>query len=370
MPVRVLHLTTSSDFGGTERMTLELARRCGRSRCEMSVASLDGPGLLTEACEASGIEAWNLKAGRRFPWRFGRLLKWADEIDRRGIDIVHTYGLQADLVGRFLKGRLGAKRLVCGIRSVDLNRSRLRVWADRATSGKVDLFISNSEAGRQARIAREQIEPERIDVIHNGIELDPEGAASRQESRNSLGLADADAPVVAHVANLRWMKGHEQALLAARVVIERFPNAVFLFAGRDDSSGRFNDMARDLGLGGQARFLGFHPKPREVLRAADIAILPSLYEGCPVSMLEAMAEEKPIAASNAGGIPELARHEQEALLCPPGNAEELAEAIKRLANDPTLCSTLARNARRRAEEDFGLDGMVEKYLNRYEELLG
>jgi glycosyltransferase involved in cell wall biosynthesis len=261
-------------------------------------------------------------------------------------------------------------RLVCGIRSVDLNRSRLRVWSDRLTSGRADLYISNSEAGRRTRIERERIDARRIEVIHNGIDLDPDGLASREEARNALSLAPEDAPVVAHVANLRWMKGHQQALHAAKSIIARCPNAVFLFAGRDDSSGRFQAMARDLELGDRARFLGFHPRPREALRAADIAILPSLYEGCPVALLEAMAEGKPIAASDTGGIPELVRHEQEALLFAPGSAEGLAAAIGRLAGDATLSATLGRNARRRTEKEFDLDVMAEKYLVLYERLLG
>ncbi len=181
----------------------------------------------------------------------------------------------------------------------------------------------------------------------------------------AIGLDEAAFPVVAHIANVRPMKGHADALRAAAVVARHWPKTVFLFAGRDDSGGAYARLAGELGVGAMARWLGYHPRPREILRAADLAILPSHYEGCPAALLEAMAERRPIAASRAGGIPELVRHEREALLVEPRRPEALAEAIGRLARDRALRERLAAAARARAEAEFSLERMVRRYEERY-----
>ncbi|MCX7014003.1 MAG: glycosyltransferase [Candidatus Sumerlaeota bacterium] len=368
-PCRILQLTTSSSIGGTERMTLELARGLDPARFEVVVASLDGPGAFTEACREAGLRASNWGVGRPIPWK----LPWLRECVRRArdqeFDLVQTYGLQADLAGRFFKRQLGNPKLVCSIRSTDAWRSPLQVRLDRWTAGRVDLFIANSEAGRRSRIEREGFAPERILTIHSGIELDPPGVASREEARAALGLSERDFPVIAHVANLRPMKGHDEALEAAARLKERLPRAVWLFAGRDDSRGRYARRARERSVGDRVRFLGFHPRPREIARAADVAILPSHYEGLPAAILEAMAESRAIVASNVGGIPELVRHEREALLIPPGRPEALAEAIARLADDEPLRLVLSRAARRRAEAEFALPRMIRRYEEAYESLM-
>jgi len=368
-PWRVLHLTATSAIGGTERMVLEIVRGSDPQRFEMAAASLGGPGLLTEACREAGRRAWNWGLERPWPWKAPRLLSWIRRMRDCQFDLIQTYGLRADLVGRLFKQGLGAPLLVCNIASVDAWRGAHKVWLDRRTAGAVDLFIASCEAARRSRIERERFDPGRIAAIYNGVELDPPGLASRPEARRALGLSQEDFPVVAHVANLRPMKGHSEALAAAARLLRDFPRAVFLFAGRDDSGGRYQRLAHDLGVAGRARFLGFHPRGREVARAADIAILPSYYEGCPVALLEAMAESRAIVATEVGGIPELVRHEREALLIPPGRPEALAAALSRLAADAALREALGCAARQRAEAQFTVQRMIRRHEEAYSELL-
>jgi len=344
--IRLLHLTSTSGIGGTEQMVLALARGMDRSRFQVSIASLDGPGLLTQAAERQGIavERWDrrLLAGR--------------------FDLIHSYGLRADLAARLSRRRLGRVQLVCGVRSIDTGHSPAKRWLDRLTRRGVDLFIANSEAGRQARVAN-GVSPRRIITIHNGI--DPAGA----DPIDRPALYPERFPLVAHVANLRPMKGHATVLRAVEMLRARYPRVLVLFVGRDDAKGRLQHEARELGVADQVCFLGYHPRPREIVAACDIAILPSQFEGCPVALLEAMAEARPIVATHVGGIPELVRHEREALLIKPDDPRALAGALARLAEDEGMRKVLGLAARKRLEAEFTLQRMVARYEEAYEGLL-
>jgi L-malate glycosyltransferase len=368
-PWRILHLSTSSTIGGTERATLDLARALDPDRFAHTFVALGGPGDSLGAAAAAGFPTTNVRAGIPIPWNPLGILRLIRVARRTRPDLVQTYGFVADVVGRVLKPLLGGPRLVSSIRSVDAARPRWHTLLDRWTAGAADLFISNSEAGRLSRIERERIAPGRIITIHSGIELDPPGLPDRVAARESVGIDDLDRPVIAHIANLRWMKGHDEVLEAAATLRGAFPDAVWLLVGRDDSGGRHEHRAAELGLGDRVRFLGFHPEPRAVLRAADLAILPSRYEGLPVAILEAMAEGKPIVATAVGGIPELVRDGDEALLIPPGDATALATAIERLATDPALAARLGAAARSRAEADFAREVMVGRYAETYARLI-
>jgi glycosyltransferase involved in cell wall biosynthesis len=370
-PYRILHLTSTSALGGAEQVILELARHSDPARYAMLVVSLDGPPQLTEACRAGTppVEAEHWGAGRPWPWRLHRILPRVAAMRRRGFHLVQTYGLQADVVGRLLKRRLGMVKLLNSVHSTDAWRSRPKVLLDRWTAGAVDRIVSVSHAGSRVRIERERLDPRLFVYIPNGIEIDPPGLAARDEARRALGLRQKDAPVIAHIANLRPMKGHGEVLTAATDVLARYPSAVFLLAGRDESDGRYQRQAQALGLGDRLRFLGFHPHAREVMRAADLFILPSYYEGCPIAILEAMAERRPIVASNVGGIPELVRHEREALLIEPRHPDALRDAIVRLVEDRALATGLTEAARRRVEAEFNRDTMIRRYCELYDAMI-
>jgi glycosyltransferase involved in cell wall biosynthesis len=164
------------------------------------------------------------------------------------------------------------------------------------------------------------------------------------------------------------MKGHGETIEAAAALAARWPDAVWLLAGRDESAGRYAAQARERGVERQIRFLGFYPGGREILRAADLFILPSHYEGCPISILEAMAERRPIIASRVGGIPEQVTDGVEALLIPPADAGALADAIDRLWRDGAMRVKLIEAARRRVEREFGRERMIERYSRLYRNL--
>jgi glycosyltransferase involved in cell wall biosynthesis len=370
-PYRILLLTSTAAIGGAEQVALSLARGCDRSRFSVRIASLSGPPLLIEKAREGGVEAthWTLEGGRR-AWRLDHVLGAIGRDRAAGVDLVQTFGLTADLVGRLFKRRFGGAKLLCAIHSTDAWRGGLKIRLDRWSAGKADAFVSVSEIGKRIRVEREGLPASKIVVIPNGIDVRGTGEPKPREGwLRELGLTPEAAPIILHVANLRPMKGHGETLAAARAVLKQYPKSVFLLVGRDESGGEYERQARAEGLAGRVRFLGYRADPRELMRQADIFILPSYYEGRPISILEAMAEGCPIIASDVGGIPEQVRDGEEALLIEPRRADRLAEAIVRLAGDEGLRRRLAAAARRRVEADFTESSMCKRYERLFEAMI-
>lgn len=352
-----------ASLGGTEVFE---GSDTGRMPAPQRTADAAGPmpatqeGLLTRAAREAGIEAelWPKGQLRHIPQRIvGRF------------DIIHTYGSRADLLARTLKAFHPGFRdikLVSGVRGAEDKRAVAKVWLDRLGHPLIGLFIANSEAGRQSRILRERIPAQKIITIHNGIDLD---SSEADLSREDADVAEDTFPLIAHVANLRPMKGHDVALGALKILLEDFPQAFILFAGRDDCSGRVQRMAREMGLGPHVRFLGYHERTRALVRLCDMAILPSRHEGLPVSILEAMAESRPVVASRVGGIPEMMTDGEEGLLVEAGDPQALAQAVRQLAADDTLRARMGRQGWTRVQTQFTLESMVRKYEGAYAALM-
>lgn len=372
-PYRILQLTSTSDIGGTESMLLHFLAHYDRARFEVEVGSLVGSGLLTERARALGVPAWNLAMGFQLDPR--GLLELFMRLRAGRFDLVQLYGLRADTIGRPLARLAGAGRIVSSIRSTDPWRKGRHVWLDRATARLATLWISNSEAGRASRIARERFPGDKIVTILNGIPLPapelaaPPSAAERVEFEKEAGLAPGDGPRVAFVANLRRMKGHADLIEALPAVLRERPGLRVLCAGRDDSAGEIPRLAAERGVAHAVRLLGFQSDTRHLIRHCDFLILPSLWEGCPVAVMEAMALGRPVVATRVGGIPELVESEREGLLIPPRDPAALAEALLRLAGNPELVRAMGEASRRRAERDFSVEAMTRRIEKAYLGLL-
>jgi len=374
MPYRLLHLTSTSDLGGTEQMLLHFLRHVDRSRFEVEVGSLGGGGLLTERAREAGFSAWNL--AMTHPASPAGAFRLLQRLRRGRFDLVQLYGLRADTLGRPLARLAGIAQIVSSIRSPDPWRRARHVWLDRLTAPLAQLWISNSEAGRRSRIEREHFPAERIVTIHNGIPLPPAelltppSAGERQAFEREAGLAPARGPRVAFIANLRRMKGHIDLIQALPRVLAQFPDLEILCAGRDDSAGGIPRLAREVGVADALRFLGFFAGTQALVRQCDFVILPSLWEGCPVSIMEAMALGRPPVATRVGGIPEILESGREGLLVPPASPAALAQAMLTLLGDSALRQQMGQAARARAERDFPVERMVRRLEATYLGLLG
>jgi glycosyltransferase involved in cell wall biosynthesis len=228
-----------------------------------------------------------------------------------------------------------------------------------------------SSSGFLAREARDRLGVARaIDVIHNGIDLDWFDEAERIDARAAFDLP-ADRPLVLFAGRMERRKGIELMPDVVGGVLER-SDVVFAFAG-DDTFGFLGGvllpaLAARGALRGSVRVLGrlVPQHVRDVMRQADIVFVPSLWESCPYSCLEAMAAGRAIVASDAGGLPELLRHRENALVLPAGDGDGFTAALEELLGDSALRQRLGAAARRTVEESFRDGDVAARSVGVYE----
>ena len=334
-----------------------------RDQITSYVACLVGGGELLERTANVCAATEHFRFGGTFS--LSGTLRLITFLKQHQIDVIHTYGLRADTAGRLAAKIAGVPVIISGIRSTDPWRKWYHTILDRLTAPLVDLFISNSEAGKLATVAREKFAPERIEVVYSGFTP----ATTSIGLTNDLEQAITDAhPVVAVLANIREMKGHVDLIHALPALISTYPKLKVVFAGRDDSNGEISALARATGVIEHIVFPGYIRDTTALLARADVFCLPSHWEGLPVSILEAMFARTPIVTTDVGGIPELVRDECEALLVRPGDPAALSEAFMRLFGNKTFASQLAEKAYVRTKNLFSEELMVNRHLAIYRNL--
>ena len=204
----------------------------------------------------------------------------------------------------------------------------------------------------------------KVQVVHNGIVPEP-FSGPRHISNETHPAPARRAATVLTLARLIKNKGLSYLISAAALI----PEAVFVIAGEGPDRGLFEAEAAALGVANRVRFLGQRDDIPDLLADCDLFILPSLHEGLPISVLEAMAACKPVIATAIGGIPEVVVDGQTGLLVPPGDPAALAKAIRSVLADPTLARSLATTGRARLLKEFSAEVMVQRTTQIYDELL-
>jgi glycosyltransferase involved in cell wall biosynthesis len=218
--------------------------------------------------------------------------------------------------------------------------------------------------------------PGRVTRIYNGIDMErfrpgaqAEPGGDLHDLRRECGIPP-EAPVVAVVARLQALKGHEDLLRCLPELWRRFPELRVLLAGQGPHEDHLRATAADLDGRGRVLFLGHCPDVRPVLQAADLFVLPSHREGLPNAVLEAMAMGVPVVATAAGGTGEVVVDAETGLLTPPGDPAALGAALRRLLEDTALRQRLVDGARRHLEERFSLTRAVDQVEALLERVVG
>jgi glycosyltransferase involved in cell wall biosynthesis len=230
---------------------------------------------------------------------------------------------------------------------------------DRLLNRVVVGAIENRDAfARQMRRAAAK-----IDVIHTGIELDRfQPGEGREAVRNAFAFQE-DTLLVGTVSRLSdERKGLKHFIDMAATVAPAHPPARFLIVGDGVLRPGLEQRARELGIADRVIFAGWRTDIPEMLAAMDVFVMPSLFEGGPTTVLEAMAMAKPVVASRVGMVPEVLEHGETGLIVKPGDSHALADAVDQLLSDGTLRARMAERARRKSVDDFSIDLMVERYL--------
>jgi glycosyltransferase involved in cell wall biosynthesis len=367
--IRVLQMIDRPFLGGGQVVLLSLARGLDPARFEVSIAA-QGGGPLEAAAREAGIPFRPLPFGRRL--KPGLVRAIVRELRADPPDILHTHGGVAGLYGRRAARRAGIKAVVHtihGIHYLHYRSSAARsafVLLERACSRHTDAVVLVSEADRQEAGKRRLAAAEKLKLVRNGIDADDLAsapfAARAEEARLRLSLRP---PVVGTVARLHRQKGLIHLIRAAPRIFEEHPAARVLIVGGGGLEADLRAEVPRLRLDRRFAILGARPDAREIMSLFDIFVLPSLWEGLPLVLIEAAAMGKPIVATDIGGSGEIVMDGETGLLVPPADSAALAAAINRLLADPVLAARLGENARRTIPPRFTLGRMVDEYSEIY-----
>jgi glycosyltransferase involved in cell wall biosynthesis len=366
--VRVLWLIKGLGPGGAERLLVEMARFIDRDRFDVEVAYLlPWKDQLVAGLEDQGIEVTCLDVPNPY------LMTWIPRLRRflssGRFDVVHAHLPLAAIGARFADRTVGIPRpqMVYTEHNMWGQYHPLSKLVNAATFGANDaaIAVSRSVQGSAGPRARR-----RLQVIPNGVDIEHirEQALSRPEARAELGIPP-DALVVGTVGGITPKKGHVFLVEAAALVRQQLPDIRYVFVGLRIETAAIEARAEQLGLGDAITFAGYRPDAPRLVRAFDVFCMPSLFEGMPLSLIEAMSLGVPAVVTDVGGIPEVATTEVDALMVPAKDPEALAGALLRVLTDPDLASRLGAHAADAAEH-FRIEEMVRSTEAVYEDLLG
>lgn len=355
--------------GGAERQLIELVKNIDREKFEISVVSLstEKTDLLSELIEnnieVKLIDQW----GKICIPTFINLYKF---IKLKRPDIVHTYLFTASLYGRIVARLAGVPFVISSERSTEVWKKKSYIITDYILSKFTNRIIVNAKAIKEMLIKREKIPAKKIQVIYNGLDLNRliSKETNIEEIKKKLNIFNGNK-IIGIVGRLTKEKDHITFLRAAKIISDYYDNANFLVVGGGDLRGELEGYASVLGISNKVIFTGKTNNVAETLRAIDVFVSTSLYEGCSNAILEAMASGLPVVATKVGGNPEIVNDGLTGILVPPRNPDLLAEAVLSLLNNPELRKTMGKNGRERIESDFILSKMVSNTEGVYESLV-
>jgi glycosyltransferase involved in cell wall biosynthesis/peptidoglycan/xylan/chitin deacetylase (PgdA/CDA1 family) len=354
---------------GTESQLIALIRGIDREKVEPHLCLKDGEDDESRSLEPDNCGVTRL--GIRSPlnprtwlrlWRFSRFLR------REKIDVVQVYFPESTYYGVFAAWLAGVPRII-------RTRNNLGWWMTpfhrvmgRLCTRFTHLLVANCEACRSAVIADEGIDPAKVCVLENGVDVErfPRDRFGPDHCRSG------DSPRIGVVANLRPVKGLETFVKAAAIVHARHPEAIFEIAGEGPSRPALLQLAAHLGLGDRFRLTGsidIDSVP-DFIAGLDISVLPSVSEGLSNALLEYMAAGRAIVATAVGGNTRLIHDGVHGLIVPPENAEAMAAAFSRLLDDQEFAARLGAAAYQRAVKEYSRPAMLARFEDFYHDLRG
>jgi glycosyltransferase involved in cell wall biosynthesis len=350
--------------GGAETLLVELIRRLDRARFLPEVCCLKELGLLGK--ELAG-EIPTHAGLLRHKYDLAVLGRLARLMAQRRIDAVVTVGPGDKMFWGRLAARLAGVPVICSAIHSTGVPDHIE-WSNRLLGPLTDAFIAVARPHARYLAEHEGCPAARVRVVPNGVDVEkfhprwPSGTL-----RQGLGLPPG-TPVAGIVAALRPEKNHELFLRAAALVRRQLPAARFLVVGDGPRRSALESLAGELLPGGAVRFLGTRNDVAEVLALLDVLVLTSHMEANPISILEAMAAEKPVISTRVGSVSETVLDGRTGWLVPPGDAEQLAARMVELLADPPRAAAMGRAGREQVVAHWSIAQTVAGYQDLLEDI--
>lgn len=390
--ITVMQAIGNLNIGGAQEVVSTLVGCLPSQECHSIVCTLRD-GALRQEIEKAGIHV-EVLTGRRYnvlnlpmfivdQIKLGREIK--SIIEKHNVDIIQTHLLGSlDFLVMLLPYVSPLRSVIWTFHNIrfELNASRLteHYWTLRPKkfghrllyrlgSYLIGGFVAVSDQVKQAMI--EMIGPigSKVTVICNGIDTRKyEKVVDKELVRSQFGL-DLQKHLIVVVATLKEQKGHRYLVDALASVVPQNPQVHAIFIGNGPLRAELESQVNERDLNGHIYFLGDRHDVPELLAASDLFVLPSLWEGLPMALLEAMATGLPVIATKVSGTVQVVIPDESGILVPPGDVEELAQSIGSLLHDPKRAKAMGQAARRRVVENFSAQKQAAEHLSLYYRLL-
>ncbi|MGH9752747.1 MAG: glycosyltransferase [Blastocatellia bacterium] len=360
------------EIGGTERQAVELINRLDEKRFEaqLSVLGLHGPLCQQVATRFADVPEFPL-TGFFNANAIKQILRLRKMMIEQRIAILHAHDFYSGALG-VTAARLCGVKVIAAHRHLRLSDRRIHDWGTRYIHKLADRVLVNAEGVRDHILNMGSAAPRKIVVIRNGLDTSIDPRALRERRRAEL-LAElgfgADARIVGSVASLKTVKGHRYLLEAAAKVMKADARVHLILVGEGNLGNEITAQAAHLGIGAKTRLLGRREDAAHLVAAFDVAVLASLSEGLPNTVMEAMAAGVPMVATAVGGVLELIEDGKTGFLVPPAKPEAMAERIEYALSHTNLTGLMATRGRQFVVERFGMERMVAAVERLYDEVI-
>ena len=373
-PVKLVLAESGESLGGTERVVWELATRLPKRRFDVEVWLSPAPGVDEFAASLSerGVPVKRVpEVDSRWDWR-GMLHAWR-ELRRSSPRLLHVHHVwpAADRYLAALAAAAGVPHLIVTEHIVGRPNSSPQRRLKRHELRRADAVTAVCGAVADSLARDYGVERERLRVLPNGADL-PDLEAERPEARrlrDGFGAALLK-PLWVCAARLEEQKGHAVLLDSLAELRRRDHDFVCALAGDGSLRQPLERRAAELGLAERVHFLGRLEDVGPLLLAADAVVLPSLWEGLPLILLEALARARPVVASAAGGIPDVIEDGVTGRLVPPGDVGALADALESFHGRPDAALKLGRGGQQRVLDGYTWERVIESFELVYDDVLG
>ena len=358
-PLRIALMIECDGPGGAELMMLDLATELrARGHAVLPVNLANGTGWLGARFEAAGFHPATIAICRAIDLAAVRSLTSILRDFRA--DVVHSHEFTMAIYGAAAARRAGARHVITmhgGLYYAAALRRRMAMrWAAKRSDALVGVSVATANELKRTL----GISAPRLQIVANGIPL---RTGVRERVRQELLIAPDELLIVA-VGNLYPVKGHAVLIDALSTLRDRAGWRLAI-AGRGDEEASLRARAAAAGIADRIHILGFRDDIPDIFAAGDLFAMPSLSEGLPLALIEAMSFGLPVIVSRVGGIPEVVTDDVDALLVPPSDVGALAGALRALIGDPVRRRRLGDVARTRARRDFAIGPMADRYERLY-----
>ena len=368
----ILHLIDSAGMYGAEKVILTLLEELKSSAFPGILGCIreretDAPQIAKEAKKFGiPIHYFTMKRG---PNLFGlqQILRF---IKDRDIHIVHSHGYKPNIFLSLIPNKKfktistvhGWAKDTVGV------RGRVYEFLDSKALKRIDSIVTVSKAVVDYLI-KKGIRKEKIELIYNGIKMNNNPHSFNiPKIRQGYGLPK-DAFVIGAVGRLTKVKGHSYLIEAMPSILNEIKNCYLVIAGEGPLKEDLMSLIKKNNLLNNVKLIGYTEDIGEFLAMIDLFVMPSLSEGLPIALLEAMANEKPIIASNVGGIPEVITSEDTGILIQPTDSSAISKVIKKLYHDKDKITRMAVMGKKIVKDNFSSVSMAEEYIRIYSVLI-